>query len=66
MNSKFKLKDSVFSVGENSLEKSNSYEEKVDEENKSLECLILKELPEHLKYAFLQPEKESHLSFQVD
>ena len=26
-------------------------------ENKSLEGLILKELPEHLKYAFLQPEK---------
>ena len=27
------------------------------EENKILEGLILKELPEHLKYAFLQPEK---------
>ena len=27
------------------------------EENKSSEGLILKELPEHLKYAFLQPEK---------
>ena len=57
MNSKFKLKDSVFSVGENNAEKSSSYEEKVAEENKSSEGLILKELPEHLKYVFLQPEK---------
>ena len=49
MNSNFKLKESVFSVGENSAERSNSYEEKVTEENKSSEGLILKELPEHLK-----------------
>ena len=53
MNSDFKLKDSVFSVGE----KSSSYEEEFTEENKSLEGLILKEFPKHLKYAFLQPEK---------
>ena len=57
MNFKFKLKDLIFSVGENSTEKSNSYEEKGSKENKSSECLILKELPEHLTYAFLQPEK---------
>ena len=56
-NSNFKLKDSIFTVGEISAEKSNSYEDKVAEENKSLEGLILKELPDHLKYAFLQPEK---------
>ena len=57
MNSNFKLKDSVFSVRDNSVEGSNSYEEKVVEENKSSEGLILKELPEHLKYAVLKPEK---------
>ena len=57
LNFNFKLKDSVFSVEESSVEKSSSYEEKVAEENKSLEGLILKELPEHLKYVFLQPEK---------
>ena len=57
LNSKFKLKDSVFSVRENSAEKSSSYKEKVVEENKSSKGLILKELPEHLKYDFLQPEK---------
>ena len=57
LNSNFKQKDSVFSVRENSAEKSNSYEEEVVKENKSSKGLILKELPEHLKYAFLQPEK---------
>ena len=57
LNSSFKLKDSVFSVKENSAERSNSYDEKMVEENKSSEGLILKELSEHLKYAFLQPKK---------
>ena len=57
LNSNFKLKDSVFSIRENSVERSSSYEEEVAEENKSSKGLILKELPEHLKYTFLQPEK---------
>ena len=35
LNSKFKLKDSIFKVGENNAKKSSSYEEKVAEENKS-------------------------------
>ena len=47
----------MFSVRKNSVEKSISYDEKVAEENKSSEGLILKELPEHFKYAFLQLEK---------
>ena len=42
---------------ENSVEKSDSYEEKAIEVNTSSEGLILKELSEHLKYAFLQLEK---------
>ena len=57
LNSNFKLKDSVFSIREINAERSNSYEEKVVEENKRSEGLILKELPEHLKYTFLQLEK---------
>ena len=57
LNSNFRLKDSVFSIRENSAERSSSYEEEVVEENKSSEGLILKELPEHLKYAILQLEK---------
>ena len=53
LNSNFKLKDLVFSFGEIRAERSSSYEEKVVEENKSSEGLIHKELPKHLKYAFL-------------
>ena len=65
LNFKFKLKDSIFNAGENSAEKSNSHEEKVAEENKSSEGLILKEFPEHLKYAFLQPEKGKPIIISV-
>ena len=57
LNSNFRLKYSVFSIRENGAERSSSYEEEVAEENKSSEGLILKELPEHLKYAFLKLEK---------
>ena len=57
LNSNFKLKDSVFSVGKINAKRSSSYEERVVEENKSLEGLILKEQPEDLKYAFFQPKK---------
>ena len=58
LNSNFKLKDSVFSIRENNAERSSSYQEQVAKENKSAEGLMLKELPEQLKYAFfLQPEK---------
>ena len=57
LNSNFKLKDSVFSIKDSSVERSSSYEEEVAEENKSSKGLILKELPKHLKYAFLQPKK---------
>ena len=55
LNFNFKLKDSVFNVREINAKRSDSYEEKVAKENKSSEGLILKELPKHLKYAFLQP-----------
>ena len=52
-NSNFKLNEVVLSVEENCTEKPNSYEEKTIEVNTRSEGLILKELPEHLKYAFL-------------
>ena len=61
----FKHKDLLFNVGENSVEKSSSYEEEVVEENKSLKGLILKEFPEHLKYAFLQPENGKPIIISV-
>ena len=65
LNSMCKLKDSVFSVRENSAEKSSSYEKKVAEENKSSEGLILKELLQQLKYAFLQLEKGKSIIISV-
>ena len=52
-----KLNKAALSVKENNAEKSNSYKEEGAKENTSFEGLILKELPEQLKYAFLQPEK---------
>ena len=56
MNSNFKLKEAVLSVEEIKIEKSSSYEEKAIEVNTSSEGVIIKELLEHLKYVFLQPE----------
>ena len=58
LNSNFKLKEAVLSVEEIRTEKSSSYEEKAIEVNTSSGGFILKEFPEHLKYAFLQPEIE--------
>ena len=57
MNSNFNLKEAVLSVKENNIEKSSSLEEKAIQESTSSEGLILKELPDYLKYAFLQPKK---------
>ena len=47
----------VLSLNENSKENSYSKEKKATEQETSTEGLILKELPGHLKYAFLEPEK---------
>ena len=66
LNSNFKLKDSVFSIRENSVERSSNHEEEVLKENQSSEGLILKELPEHLKYAFLQLEKGKPIIISVE
>ena len=57
LDSNVKLKKAVLSVEEDNTEKSRSYEEEVANVNKSSEGLIIKELPEHLEYAFLQPKK---------
>ena len=57
LDSNFKLKEEILNVEEINTEKSNSYEEEAVEVNKSSKDLILKELPKHLKYAFLKPEK---------
>ena len=57
LDSNVKLKKAILNVEENNTEKSSSFEEEAANINKSLEGLILKELPKHLEYAFLQPEK---------
>ena len=57
LNSSFNLKETVFCLNDNNLEKC-SKEEKAKETETSSEGLNLKELPRHLKYAFLEPEKE--------
>ena len=66
LNSNFELKEAVLSIDERNSEKSNSYEEKAVEVNKNLEGLILKELPEHLKYAFLEAEKSKPVIISAD
>ena len=42
---------------ENNLKESSSYTKEGAKENTCSKGLILKELPEHLKYSFLQPER---------
>ena len=48
-------KETILSLNENSQEHVCSKEQKAIEQEISAEGLILKELPSHLKYAFLEP-----------
>ena len=57
LNSNFESKEAGLSIDENSTKKSSSNEEKTSETKTSSKGLALKELPRHLKYAFLEPEK---------
>ena len=66
LTSSFDLKETVLSLNENSIEKSSTNEEKVKEIETSLEGLTLKELPRHLKYVFLGPEKEKPVIILVE
>ena len=65
LNSRCDLKEIVLGLNENSTEKSSSNEEKAKEIETSLEGLTLKELPKHLKYAFLGPEKAKPVIISV-
>ena len=49
--------ETVLNLNEKGTENSCSKEKKATEQETSEEGLILKELPSHLKYAFLEPEK---------
>ena len=53
--SSLKNMETVLSLNENNQENSSSLEKKVTNQETSVEELILKELPSHLKYAFLEP-----------
>ena len=66
LNSNFELKEAVLSIEESSAEKSSSNEENTSEVNTSSEGLILKELPEYLKYAFLEAEKSKPVIISAD
>ena len=50
-------KETVSSINENSQDDACSQGQKTTEQETSAEGLILKELPSHLKYVFLEPEK---------
>ena len=51
-------KETVSSINENSQEEVCSQEQQTHEQETSAEGLTLKELPSHLKYEFLEPEKK--------
>ena len=57
LNSSFEIKETIFSLNEGNAGKPSSCEGKAQEVETSSEGPILKELPKHLKYAFLEAEK---------
>ena len=57
LNSSCELKETIFSLNENNIEKTSGNEEEAKETKTSSKRLTLKELPRHLKYAFLEPKK---------
>ena len=66
LNSSLEFKETVLSLKEISVEKSSSSEENEQEVEKSFEGLILKELPKHLKYAFLGAERAQPIIITAD
>ena len=60
LNSNFESKEAVLSIDENSIEKCSN-EDKAKEIETSSKGSTLKELPSHLKYAFLEPKKAKHV-----
>ena len=50
-------KETVSSINEKSQNEESSQEQQIHDEETSAEGLTLKELPSHLKYEFLEPEK---------
>ena len=65
LNASEELIETVLSLNEGSVDDLRS-EMKVQEAEKSSEGLILKELPKHLKYTFLEEEKSKPIIITVD
>ena len=65
LHSNCELKETIFSLNENDIEKTSSNEEEAKEIESSSEGLTLKELPRHLKHAFLESEKEKPVIISV-
>ena len=59
-------RETVLSLNENSQENSSCQEKKITKQETSAEGLFLKELPSHLKYAFLEPEKGKPVIISVE
>ena len=57
LHSSLQNRETILSLNANSQENSSSQEKKVTKLETSVEGSILKELPSHLKYAFLEPKK---------
>ena len=66
LNSSLEFQETVPNVKETSAEKSSSSEEKEQEVEKSSEGLIMKELPKHLKYAFLGVERAQPIIIEAN
>ena len=56
LHSRFQNTETIWSLNEKGIENSGINEKKGNEQETSAGGLILKELPSHLKYAFLEPE----------
>ena len=66
LNSNFEIKETVLHLKEISAEKSSRSKEKGQKVEKSSEGLSLKELPKHLKYAFLGAERAQPVIIAAD
>ena len=66
MNSNFEFKETTLSLKEINTKRSSSNEEKEQGVEKSYEGLIMKELPKHLKYAFIGAERAQPVIIAAD
>ena len=58
-------KETISSINKNSQDEVSSQKQQTHEQETSVEELTLKELPSHLKYEFLEPEKRKPVIISV-